>query len=183
MINAILGTMHSGKTRKLIQFHNTLQDISNVYVLKPKIDKKGDNFVVSGNDKLECDFLIDSIEKFKSFIFGIPSFDSTSILIDEAQFLDVEYLDFMFDLSGINFYLFGLVSNSGGIMWPIMEELLSNRKYEDCNFYYTKCLCEENGNKVAIFNKKISSNKSEAIIDIENDNVKYKAVCGSMFNE
>ena len=179
MINVILGTMHSGKTRKLIQFYNTLQDISNVYVLKPKIDKKGDNFVVSGDEKLKCDFLIDNINKFKSFIFGIPTFDSISILIDEAQFLDVEYLDFMFDLRGVNFYLFGLVSNSDGIMWPIMEELFMNRRYEDSNFYYTKCLCEENSNKIAIFNKKINGNNS--LIDIENNNVIYRAVSGEKF--
>ena len=60
-----------------------------------------------------------------------------------------------------------------------MEELLMNRKYEDSNFYYTKCLCEENSNKVAIFNKKINGNNS--LIDIENNNVIYKAVSGEKF--
>ena len=59
-LNFYYGPMGCGKTRELLKtLHSKQEDGFNVAVLKPQIDKKGDNYIVSrDNNKYQVDFLV-----------------------------------------------------------------------------------------------------------------------------
>mgnify|MGYP000599896558 FL=1 len=91
------GAMNSGKTTLLLQVaHNYEERGMKVVILKPGIDTKGDNKIVTriGLTR-EVDHVVKSDEKIIDYLNSLPE-DVVCILIDEAQFLTRDQVDELF---------------------------------------------------------------------------------------
>ncbi len=85
------GAMNCGKSTAIIQVaYNYEEKGQKVLLMKPSIDKKGDNRVMNrSNLSREVDILLDSNDKVSNYLKdGIAA-----ILIDEAQFLTEKQVD------------------------------------------------------------------------------------------
>ena len=88
------GAMNCGKTALLLQsVHNYEDRNKKVLVMKPKVDTKGDNKVVSriGLERV-VDHLVDKDEDLYQYIISHDQ-DISCIFIDEAQFLKRKQID------------------------------------------------------------------------------------------
>ena len=179
------GAMNCGKTTALLQVaHNYEERDMKVLILKPKIDTKGDNKIVTRIGlKRKVDHLIEKDEKLIDYLNTIPK-DIACILVDESQFLTRDQVDelFMFTkLKDISVICYGLRSDFKTMAFPgslrlfeiadVMEEL------------YTICRC----GKRAKFNGRIVNGEFTAIgdqvaIDGENQ-VEYESLCGKCYLE
>ncbi len=179
------GAMNSGKTTLLLQVaHNYEERGMKVLILKPKIDTKGDNNIVTRIGlKRKVDHLIDKDEKLMNYLTKIPK-DIVCVLVDEAQFLTRDQVDELFmltKLKDIAVICYGLRSDFKTLAFPgslrlfeiadVMEEL------------YTICRC----GKRAKFNARIVNGEFTALgeqvaIDGENK-VSYESLCGKCYLE
>lgn len=88
------GAMNSGKSTILIQTAHNYESLGmKVSVMKPQIDKKGDNYIVSRiGAKRKIDYLIkDGDNLYKIVKNKYPNINC--LLIDEAQFLEKKQVD------------------------------------------------------------------------------------------
>ena len=112
------GAMGCGKTRRLQgEYHSKIEDGFNVIVMKPVIDKKGDNKTVARDGAMtDVDIMIDSSDDIYMMMAKyLIDHNVDFILVDEAQFLSsrqVDELAMVVDVLGINvsFYLYGFLS-------------------------------------------------------------------------
>lgn len=90
------GAMNCGKTTSLLQVaHNYEERGMNILLMKPSIDKKGENKVVSrlGVER-DVDYLIGPDDKILKIVRNIISDKKIAcILVDEAQFLEPKQVD------------------------------------------------------------------------------------------
>ena len=90
------GAMNCGKTTSLLQVaHNYEERGMNILLMKPSIDKKGDNRVVSrlGVER-DVDYLIGPDDSILKIIRdNIKEKKIACILVDEAQFLEPKQVD------------------------------------------------------------------------------------------
>ena len=91
------GAMNSGKTTLLLQVaHNYEERGMNVVILKPGIDTKGDDKIVTRIGlKRQVDHLIEKDEKLSYYLNTLTN-DVVCILVDEAQFLSRDQVDELF---------------------------------------------------------------------------------------
>ena len=179
------GAMNSGKTTLLLQVaHNYEERGMKVLILKPKIDTKGDNKIVTRIGlKRKVDHLIDQDDNLTEYLNTIPS-DIACVLVDEAQFLTRDQVDelFMFTkLKDISVICYGLRSDFKTISFPgslrlfeladVMEEL------------YTICRCGKRAKfNARIVNGEFTSSGEQVAIDGEN-RVEYESLCGKCYLE
>ena len=179
------GAMNSGKTTLLLQVaHNYEERGMKVLILKPKIDTKGDNKIVTRIGlKRKVDHLIDQDDNLTEYLNTIPS-DIACVLVDEAQFLTRDQVDelFMFTkLKDISVICYGLRSDFKTISFPgslrlfeladVMEEL------------YTICRCGKRAKfNARIVNGEFTSSGEQVAIDGENQ-VEYESLCGKCYLE
>ena len=108
------GAMGCGKTRKLQgDYYSKTEDGFKVIIIKPIVDKKGDNKTVARDGKeLKADFLIEKNENiYLTIAQHLLDNNIDFILVDEAQFLEphhVEELSDIVDVFGVNVYCYGL---------------------------------------------------------------------------
>ena len=155
-----------------------------VLILKPKIDTKGDNKIVTRIGlKRKVDHLIDQDDNLTEYLNTIPS-DIACVLVDEAQFLTRDQVDelFMFTkLKDISVICYGLRSDFKTISFPgslrlfeladVMEEL------------YTICRCGKRAKfNARIVNGEFTSSGEQVAIDGENQ-VEYESLCGKCYLE
>ena len=132
------GAMNSGKTTLLLQVaHNYEERGMNVVILKPRIDTKGDDKIVTRIGlKRQVDHLIDKDEKLSDYLNTLTS-DIVCILVDESQFLSRDQVDELFmyaKLKNKPVICYGLRSDFKSMAFPgsqrlfevadVMEELL-----------------------------------------------------------
>ena len=179
------GAMNSGKTTLLLQVaHNYEERGMKVLILKPKIDTKGDDKIVTRIGlKRKVDHLVEKNEKLSNYLSKVKD-DIACILVDEAQFLTRDQVDelFMFSkLKDIAVICYGLRSDFKTIAFPgslrlfeiadVMEEL------------YTICRCGKRAKfNARIVNGKFTSSGDQVAIDGE-DNVTYESLCGKCYME
>ena len=179
------GAMNSGKTTLLLQVaHNYEERGMKVKILKPKIDTKGDDKIVTRIGlKRKVDHLVEKNEKLSNYLSKVKD-DIACILVDEAQFLTRDQVDelFMFSkLKDIAVICYGLRSDFKTIAFPgslrlfeiadVMEEL------------YTICRCGKRAKfNARIVNGKFTSSGDQVAIDGE-DNVTYESLCGKCYME
>ena len=179
------GAMNSGKTTLLLQVaHNYEERGMKVLILKPKIDTKGDNKIVTRIGlKRKVDHLIDQDDNLTEYLNTIPS-DIACVLVDEAQFLTRDQVDelFMFTkLKDISVICYGLRSDFKTISFPgslrlfeladVMEEM------------YTICRCGKRAKfNARIVNGEFTSSGEQVAIDGEN-RVEYESLCGKCYLE
>ncbi len=99
------GAMNSGKTTALIQVaHNYRERGMTTLIVKPKIDSKGENHIVS---RLDIERKVDVMAKPEDNLFSImeqlqkKKNDIHCILVDEAQFLTKEQVNQLFQTAVI----------------------------------------------------------------------------------
>ncbi len=119
------GTMGSGKTLNLlVTVHNYERQNKKVLILKPEADTRFGYGVIKTRVGLErkADVLLQD----DPHIFSIP--DNTScILVDEAQFLSVEWVNYLRTISteyDIPVICFGLKANFKSELFPPSKRLL-----------------------------------------------------------
>jgi len=179
------GAMNSGKTTLLLQVaHNYEERGMKVIILKPKIDTKGNDKIVTRIGlKRKVDHLIEHDEKLSSYLNKIDK-DIECILVDEAQFLTRDQVDELFMFSKLKdkpVICYGLRSDFKTIAFPgslrlfevadVLEEL------------YTICRCGKRAKfNARIVNGKFTSSGEQVAIDGENE-VTYESLCGKCYLE
>ncbi len=179
------GAMNSGKTTLLLQVaHNYEERGMNVLILKPKIDTKGNDKIITRIGlKRKVDHLVEKDEKLMNYLNKIDK-SIVCILVDEAQFLSRDQVDelFMFTkLKDIPVICYGLRSDFKTMAFPgslrlfeisdVMEEL------------YTICRCGKRAKfNGRIVNGKFTSSGDQVAIDGENQ-IEYESLCGKCYLE
>lgn len=179
------GAMNSGKTTLLLQVaHNYEERGMNVVILKPKIDTKGNDMIITRIGlKRKVDYLIDKDEKISGYLNNLPS-DIVCVLVDESQFLTRDQVDELFMFSkfkDIPVICYGLRTDFKSMSFPgslrlfeiadVMEEL------------YTICRCGKRAKfNGRIINGEFTSSGSQVAIDGENE-VVYESLCGKCYLE
>ena len=179
------GAMNSGKTTLLLQVaHNYEERGMKVVILKPGIDTKGDNKIVTriGLTR-EVDYVVKSDEKIINYLNSLPE-DVVCILIDEAQFLTRDQVDelFMFTkLKNKPVICYGLRSDFKTMAFPG-----SLRLFEVCDSLeelITICRCGKRAKfNGRIVDGKFTSSGDQVAIDGEN-HVEYESLCGKCYLE
>lgn len=179
------GAMNSGKSTAIMQVaHNYEEQGLRVYLIKPRIDTKLKNRVVSrlGLSR-EADFVSDSGDDFLNLLRAENEKSKLAcVLVDEAQFLTVKQVDELFELvvnDGIPVICYGLRTDFMAEGFPASSRLLLlAHSIEELK---TICRC---GRK-AILNARMVGNLfvfegDQVAIDMEND-VSYEAMCGACY--
>ena len=179
------GAMNSGKTTLLLQVaHNYEERGMKVVILKPGIDTKGDNKIVTriGLTR-EVDHVVKSDEKIIDYLNSLPE-DVVCILIDEAQFLTRDQVDelFMFTkLKNKPVICYGLRSDFKTMAFPG-----SLRLFEVCDCLeelITICRCGKRAKfNGRIVDGKFTSSGDQVAIDGEN-HIEYESLCGKFYLE
>lgn len=179
------GAMNSGKTTLLLQVaHNYEERGMKVVILKPKIDTKGNDTIVTriGLTR-KVDHLIEKDENLKEYLNKLPK-DIVCVLVDESQFLSRDQVDELFMFTKFNdipVICYGLRSDFKTIGFPgsirlfevadVMEELI------------TICRC---GKRAKFNGRKIdggfTSSGEQVAIDGEK-NIEYESLCGKCYLE
>ena len=176
------GAMNCGKTTALLQVaHNYEEKGMNILLIKPKVDKKGDNKIVSrlGIDR-KVDVLVDTDEKLKDLL----KLDNIScILVDEVQFMNKDQIKELWIIAktkDIPVICYGLKTNFKGELFegskPIIE--LADELEE----LITICKC----GKRAKFNARIINGeyvKEGDEVAIDGIDATYEPLCGKCYIE
>ena len=179
------GAMNSGKTTLLLQVaHNYEERGMKVVILKPGIDTKGNDKIVTRIGlKRKVDHIVKNDEKLINYLCTLP-LDVVCVLVDESQFLTRDQVDdlFMFTkLKNIPVICYGLRSDFKTMAFPgslrlfevsdVMEELI------------TICRCGKRAKfNGRIVNGEFTSNGEQVAIDGEN-HVEYESLCGKCYLE
>ena len=179
------GAMNAGKSTILLQTaYNYEEKGKKVVVLKPSVDTKGDEKIVSriGLER-KVDYLIGDNDSIISKLGdNISSF--SCILVDEAQFLKRKQVDELFYISkmmDIPVIAFGLRTDfkSNGFEGSIRLLEFADALEE----MPTICRC----GKKARFNARKVDGKftfdGDSIVIDDNSNVKYESLCGTCYIE
>jgi thymidine kinase len=178
--------MNSGKSTALMQVaHNYEERGMKVLLLKPKIDKKGNNAIVSrlGINR-KVDLLADknmnlgqTINQWHKDVYPV-----SCVLIDEAQFLEEEQVEQLFALTvnaNIPVIAYGLRTDFLGKLFPGSKTLFAlAHSLEELK---TICRC---GKKALMNARKVNGNfvfsGTQVAIDGA-DEVSYESLCGSCY--
>ena len=177
------GAMNSGKTAILLQTaYNYEERGMKVMILKPGVDTKGDNYVVSRIGlKKKVDHIV--LEDENLYEYLVPNLDGIScILVDEAQFLKKNQIDDLMKVVALNdvpVICYGLRTDyktegfEGSIRLLEIAHSIEEMK--------TICEC---GRK-AIFNARKINDKftleGEQILIDNSDEVSYESLCAKCY--
>ena len=179
------GAMNAGKSTILLQTaYNYEEKGKKVVILKPSVDTKGDEKIVSriGLER-KVDYLIGDNDSIISKL-GDNISSLSCILVDEAQFLKRKQVDELFYISkmmDIPVIAFGLRTDfkSNGFEGAIRLLELADALEE----MPTICRC----GKKARFNARKVDGKftfdGDSIVIDDNSNVKYESLCGTCYIE
>ena len=181
------GTMETGKTTKLIQDHyNYSKYLLKVILLKPKVDTKGGETVITRiGENIKCDLLIPKTANLLNKKYFNKYKYMQFILVDEAQFLtkkQVNELWFIAHKYNINVICYALKSNFKGDLFEGSSQLIarSDEKHE----LTVNCSC----GKPAMFNARRVNGKyifdgAEVVIDGAFENIEYIPLCSDCYLE
>ena len=179
------GAMNCGKTTALLQVaHNYEERNMKILILKPGIDTKGDNKIVTRIGlKRKVDHIIKKDENLNDYLKKVGK-DVSCILVDEAQFLTRDQIDelFMFTkLKDIPVICYGLRTDFKSISFPGSLRLFEVA--DTLEELYTICRCGKRAKfNGRIVNGKFTSSGSQVAIDGENE-VSYESLCGKCYLE
>ena len=176
-------TMNSGKTIDLIRTaYNYEENGYKVLIIKPSIDNKGDDKVVTrvGLSR-KVDLLLNSNDSILDKIEGIENI--RCILVDEAQFLTCKQIDEFYLITkkyDIPVICYGLRLNFKMESFEGSKRLLEIA--EELEELITLCKCGEVARYVG---RKVNgvyvNSGEEVIIDGANDSVEYIPLCGKCY--
>lgn len=182
------GAMNSGKTTMLLQTaHNYEEQGMKIIIIKPMVDTKGEDKVVSrlGVERTvdirltEKDSIMDCIiEKYKN-----NAFKPNAIIVDEAQFLQPFQVDELFDITktfDIPVLAYGLRCDFRMSGFPGATRLLEIA--DDITELKTICKCGKKATQnLRLINGEPTFNGDTISIDGISDEVKYESVCGECY--
>ena len=179
--------MNSGKSTALLQVaHNYEERNQRVLLIKPAIDTKGDNKVVSRLGVVrEVDFLLLPTMNLRDEVSSRAGEDPRSqiacLLIDEAQFMTAEQVDQALEiavLDNIPVLAYGIRTDFQTKGFPGSIRLLEiSHSLEELK---TICRC----GKKALFNARLKNGKFTFAGDqvaIDGDKVTYESLCPSCY--
>ena len=174
------GVMKSGKSVHLMQVaHNYEKNNMKAIVLKPKVDTKGEDYIVSRVGlKRKVDFLVDDNKELKEYLDSLK--DISCIIVDEAQFLNPENVDTLYEYNKKNdvpVICYGLKTDFITHAFPGAIRLFELSDYVE--ELVTICSC----GKKAKFNARVVNGEyvlhgSQVAIDGE---VNYEVLCGECY--
>ena len=182
-LNFKYSTMNAGKTLDLIRtVYNYDENGYKVLVLKPKIDTKGEDYIVSRvGVSRKVDYLIDKEDSIVDLIKSDLG-DTKSIFVDEAQFLSKKQVDELFLISKVfdkDVICYGLRLNFKMDAFEGSKRLLEIS--EELEELKTICKC---GNIARYVGRKVNgayvNDGSEVVID-GTSNVEYIPLCGDCY--
>lgn len=174
--------MNSGKTMDLIRTaYNYLENGLNVLIMKPMIDTKGnDNIVTRIGLSRKVDILIKEDDNIFELLKNVDNIKC--IFIDEAQFLKEEQVIDLFifcNTYDIPVICYGLRTNFKGELFEGSKTLLALA--EELNEFKTLCKCGE----IARFNARKINNKyvveGENVLIDGSEKIEYVPLCGKCF--
>ena len=179
------GAMNSGKSTNLLQVaHNYEENNMKVIIVKPKIDTKGNDKVVSriGAER-KVDLLLDNDSNIYEIVKKKYK-NINCVLVDEAQFLDPNQIDNLMKIVvnlDIPVICYGLRTDFRTQAFPGSLRLLSiAHSLEELK---TVCKCGKKAIFVGRFvNGKFTIEGDQVAIDGK-DNVTYKSMCAKCYEE
>ena len=124
MITVITGPMFGGKSKKLIEIYNSIEDKSQLMAFKPSKDTREFSYIKSRDYDTKIKSIV--INKFED-IYEYINEDTSIILIDEVQFVTGKY-NVIQNLSiyrNIDFYISGLNQTSEQEPFGSMPNILA----------------------------------------------------------
>ena len=179
------GAMNSGKTALLLQAaHNYEENGMKILILKPEVDTKGDNKIVTRIGlKRKANHLIKNDELLMKYLNKIDD-DVACIFVDEAQFLTRDQVDELFTFTktrDIPVICYGLKADFRTVSFPGSLRLFELA--DEMQELYTICTCGQKARFNAwIVNGKFTFEGDQIAIDGENE-VKYQSLCGKCYLE
>ncbi|NLM63181.1 MAG: thymidine kinase [Mollicutes bacterium] len=179
------GAMNSGKSTALMQVaHNYEERDQKVLVIKPMIDTKGDDMLVSRIGlKRKVDILLSSDETLESY--NIDYSKISCLLVDEVQFLTPKQITELWIISKLYdtpVICYGLRSDFKTNSFPGSKRLMELA--DEIEEMITICRCGKrakfNGRKV---NGRFVSEGEQVVIDNNNEEVTYESLCGKCYME
>ena len=175
------GAMGCGKTRDIIKvWYNYKEKGKEAIIIKPQIDTKGDNKIVSrDNSKLDADYLIKKEDNIYKIIANhVIEYNLDCILVDEAQFLErhhVEEITDVVDTLDIPVICYGLRADFQDNLFPGSEALFI---YADIiEEMKTICECGDGATRnVRFLNGEVTFDGNQVAIDGEGL-VTYESMC------
>ncbi|AOR22589.1 thymidine kinase [Clostridium taeniosporum] len=180
------GAMNSGKSTHLMQVaHNYEERGMNVVIIKPSIDKKGGDKVVSrlGVEK-KVDIMISENDNIFELLseYSEEKFKIDCVLVDEVQFMKSNQIDELFKIAvtlDIPIICYGLRTDfkmngfEGSNRLLLLAHSIEEMK--------TICACGKkailNGRKI---NGKFVFEGKQVAID-EQDDIRYESLCGECY--
>ena len=181
------GTMNSGKSMDLIRTIYNYEEIGySVLLLKPMIDTKGDDTIVSRNGmNKKVDFLVEKDTNLIDLVIDNIKDDTRCVFVDEAQFLTEKQVDELFLISkkvDIPVICYGLRNNFMMKSFEGSKRLLEiAEKLEELP---TLCKC---GHIARFVGRKVDNEYvntgEEVVIDGTSSNIEYVPLCGKCYLE
>ena len=181
------GTMNSGKSMDLIRTIYNYEEIGySVLLLKPMIDTKGDDTIVSRNGmNKKVDFLVEKDTNLIDLVIDNIKDDTRCVFVDEAQFLTEKQVDELFLISkkvDIPVICYGLRNNFMMKSFEGSKRLLEiAEKLEELP---TLCKC---GHIARYVGRKVDNEfvyeGEEVVIDGTSSNIEYVPLCGKCYLE
>ena len=119
------GVMSCGKSTLLLQVaYNYEQKGMKVKIIKPFIDKKGNDTIVSGIKVLEprkVDYLVNDLDDFKNYLLKVANEGVSCVLVDESQFLSYDHISELYYFTkkyDISVICYGLRADFRGKLFP-----------------------------------------------------------------
>lgn len=176
------GAMNCGKTTALLQVaHNYEERGMSIILIKPFIDTKGDNKVVSrlGVDR-EVDIVLPSTD---SVFEHMPTKKPDAIIVDEAQFLDPSQVDELFIMAkelDIPILCYGLRTDFQMRGFPGSSRLLELA--DDVEELKTVCRCGKKATlNMRFINREPIFDGDQVVIDNGENDISYESVCGTCY--
>ena len=175
------GAMGCGKTRDIIKvWYNYNEKGKNAIIIKPGIDTKGDNKIVSrDSSELKVDYLIKEEDNIYNIISNhIIEYNLDCILVDEAQFLSRHHIEELTDICdelNITVMCYGLRADFQDNLFPGSAALFA---YADViEEMKTICECMDGATRnVRFINNVPVFTGSQVAIDGQ-DEVTYISMC------
>lgn len=176
------GAMNCGKTTSLLQVaHNYEEQGMKIVLVKPEVDTKGNDMVVS---RIGVERRVDIILGTGKLLWSIlASGNPDAIIVDEAQFLTPEQVDELYMITkayNIPVLCYGLRADFQMVGFPGATRLLEIA--DDIEEMKTICKCGSKATQnMRLINGVPTFSGAQVVIDDGKDNVSYEAVCGKCY--
>lgn len=179
------GVMSCGKSTLLLQVaYNYEQKGMKVKVIKPFVDKKGNDTIVSGIKVLEprkVDYLVNDLDDFKNYLLQVVNEGVSCVLVDESQFLSYDHISELYYFTkkfDIPVICYGLRADFRGRLFPGSASLFALA--DAIEELVTICSC----GKKARFNARIINGVYTLDgnqVAIDGIDATYESMCGPCF--